>query len=660
MLKRYVVILISLIGLSACSNPSSTLGSFIGFITNVQAQWASTPHPAAYTRPEVYPNISIGPLQYVPTTTGNSLAVRVTVPADKNGVPITGRFPVILVQSAYNVGVISSIGGIAGGGFLGAPDPFMVKRGYIIVGVDVMGTGASEGGWELIGAEEQKGYGDVVDWIQRQPWAGNIGVSGVSYMAISALLTAQQRPDAIKAVFASGSLGDAMRGTAATGGMMNATILNTWLSLTHTASTLNDTTKQQFPDLAAQIDRATQRHIEQIDKFYLPIVNGAMQGDPKIIYGEFGRIRSPLENMAKIKAPTFLSGSLTDLFQRDTPLLYESLKNRVDTRLMMFDGTHISGLGQAILGTDKTDPLPNLLLQWFDKYLLGMNTGIERIPRVTQFVRNYKSQAGQSFSTTTDWPHPAAVPQRWYLHGDGNLNPFQPIWTENARTMKAAKDDTSTFGKSADGKQLNLVTTINDGTQCSVSASQWTLGFANLTSLDSCFTDDGKIEQGALNYQTAPMLTDYYINGPIQADVWVSSTVTDAVISVRVDEVTVFGNVVPLSNGLLIASARAVDESRSRYIRGIMVQPYLYLDPAKEKPLVPGQVTKLQIEIFPTSALVRAGSRLRVSISPSNQAQGILSLPQRARAKNGVTTIHNSAAYPSSVVVLAVPLNQLN
>ena len=216
------------------------------------------------------------------------------------------------------------------------------------------------------------------------------------------------------------------------------------------------------------------------------------------------------------------------------------------------------------------------------------------------------------------------------------------------------------IGKSDDGGLLRLNFTIKDGTKCSPSYVQWTLGGAGVTKAPICFRDTGKLEQDALNYETTAMEQDYYINGPIQADLFVSSTVQDAVVSVRVDEVTPKGQVNPLTNGLLLASARAVNETRSRFVMGEMVQPYHYFTESMAQLLVPGEVVKMQVEIFPTSALIRKGNKLRISISPSNQAQGLLNLPRRELTKGGITTIHNSPQFPSSVVLLAVPTSELN
>ena len=156
-------------------------------------------------------------LIYIESRSGHKIGLRVSLPAHADGTPATGPFPVILVQTAYNINTVSLIS-YPGAVLLGAPDPFMVRRGYAQVGVDVIGSGVSEGGWELLGETEQSGYGDVVDWIQQQPWSnGDIGLAGASYMAITALFTAQQRPDDIKAIFATVPMGDPMRGTVNTG-----------------------------------------------------------------------------------------------------------------------------------------------------------------------------------------------------------------------------------------------------------------------------------------------------------------------------------------------------------------------------------------------------------------------------------------------------------
>lgn len=676
MCSRILLVLVSLCCLAACDGSSSGSGSDSNSNQNNDRSQVGPPTDESsqtneeisnsggtklntYTRAIDYPNIFVAPPQYIPTNSGHDIGVRVTYPANEDGVPVTGPFPVILVQSGYNTGLFATVR-LPGGVLLGAPDPFLVQRGYVMVSVDTLGTGISHGGWEMIGAEEQKAYGDVVDWIQQQPWAdGNIGVAGASYMAITALFTAQQRPQQIKAIFASVPMGDAQRGTVGTGGLLNGVFMSQWMTATHLTATQNIPNILLNLDLMEPIMQATEQHVAQIDNFYLPVIERAINGDPELSYdSDFWRTRATLENIDQIQAPTIVLGALNDIFQRDAPLIYEALKDRVDSRLVLYDGSHITNFVQAIPGTDKAHPALYLLLQWFDKYLKGVDTATEAIPPVTQFVKNFGPGPWQGFIETTDWPHPASQPERWFFHGNGSLSQQQPNVDEAYRTMHAAEFASYHYGKQDGFLILDVIP--NDGTECSPSYVQWTLGIAGLTDPKACYEDNRELERDALNYDSEPFAEDYFISGPLQADIWISSTTTDAVLSVRVDEVTQDGNVLPITNGLLLASLRAVDETRSRFVYGEMVQPYHYFSQAQERLLVPGEVTKMQVEIFPTSVLLRQGNRLRVSISPSNQAQGMLNLQQRDGVKGGVTTIYNTPEYPSSLVVLKVPLSELN
>jgi hypothetical protein len=105
---------------------------------------------------------------------------------------------------------------------------------------------------------------------------------------------------------------------------------------------------------------------------------------------------------------------------------------------------------------------------------------------------------------------------------------------------------------------------------------------------------------------------------------------------------------------------RAVDDSRSRFINDERMQPWHIFTKESQQLLNSGEVVHLPIEIFATSAIIRKGHRLRISVSASNQAQGVLNNTQKANTSGGVTTIHHSADYPSSILLPTVPTSSLN
>ncbi|MCG8436592.1 MAG: CocE/NonD family hydrolase [Pseudomonadales bacterium] len=631
---------------------------------NANARWDG------YWRPLQYPRAVTLPLQFIPTQSGKKIAVLVSVPADIFGNPIPGPFPVILTQTAYRIDLGSLLGSILPSQttlLIGGKDKAMIRRGYISVAVDVYGTGMSSGVSKLLGEEEQQAYSDTVDWITEQPWFdGNLGLAGTSYLGIATLLTAEQRHPAVKAAFAEVPMGDPYRATVAPGGLLNANFINTWLTLTHTLSVSNDAALLSYPDHKDQINQATADHVAAIDEWYLPTINGGLDGDDGIATddGDFWAVRSALEDVDQINVPTFIIGGSNDIFQRDQPLLYERLKNRVNTKLLILPGAHIQAILDGIVGHDNyfSRGAPGsqaLLLKWFDKYLKGMNNGAENLPNVTQYVEGHEVFGNPRFDVSSDWPHPKLQPQRLYLRGDGSLTRDMPGNNEASHEMhepQAPHVDIQRNGDLVDG-----TVEFADYSECSASAVQWSLGLDGLLP-KACHKDNRTVEeaQNALIFETGKLKSDTYINGPMQADIWMSATQPHAALAIRVSVVGKDGKATPVSTGIQSAAFRAVDEQRSRFIDGVMMQPWHPFTRDSMQPLIPNQPVLVPVEIFPAAALVKKGERLRVSIAPSNQVQGIWSLPQQAQVSGNVTTLYNQTDLPSSVVFPVVPTRELD
>lgn len=589
---------------------------------NAGAVWSD------YDPPLTYSGMQTRATQFITMRDGVKLAAYVTLPTDASGDAVNGPLPTILIQTSYNGGAETYAGSI--GSVLGAADPYLVEHGYAVVVVDVRGTGQSGGVWQAFGAEEQADYGEVVDWVQSQPWCdGNIGVYGVSYLGITAVITAAQDHPAVKAAFPIVPIGDGYRDIVFTGGQVNPTFIPFWLTL---VTALSVTNPCALTDPATCGPTTLQHLSNALTQFQAPLVLKALLGDGTTAYDDpapdsFWAIRSPLENDGKISVPTFIVGGLHDLFQRSEPLTYEAIKNQTTTKLLIGPWTHLeAGLGQG-LPADGVPPLNHIALRWFDQYLKGLSVGADALPNVTQYVAGLGH-----YVTAVDWPHPQATAQRLYLHADKSLGEDVP-----------AKNATPHI----------FVANPLEGL-CSISASQWTAGILGFIPVP-CFTNDNSANLWNVNYQTPVLDAGLYLNGPIEADVWISSSAQDASVSVRVDDVGPDGTAVALTNGLQTASLRAVDETRSRTLDGEMIQPWHPYTQASTQALVPGQPTLVRVEIFPTSAYLAPGHRLQVSIGASNVAQGLPPIPTLLGTLSLSTTLYDDADHPSSVVLPVVP-----
>ncbi len=634
--------------------------------TNAAATWGTT----AYDRAADYPNAVTLPLQFITLSSGKRLAVLVTVPADAKNQPVAGNFPAVLTQTAYRIDLATFMGMVVTKGnslIIGGPDDYIVRRGYVQVAVDILGSGMSEGEEGLLGADEQAAYGEAVNWVKQQSWFnGKLGLAGTSYLGITSILTAGQQDPAVKAAFTVVPMGDAYRGTVGIGGMLNAEFISLWLPLTQGLSVANSQAISKYPQYATQIKGANAEHIAAIQDWYLPTVNNSIAGQTGYASddGDFWALRSPIEASTKIQVPTFIIGGTNDIFQRDEPLLYEQVKRNANAKLVVLPGAHfqavLKALGSATGSTSKGAPAaPNLMLQWFDQYLKGKDTGAAALPNVTQLVPGWGS--ADQYATATDWPHPQMKPQRMYLRGDLSLSSTAPTAKEASHTVSEPAAPTVTYAPSSSGDTVKASLKVTDGSDCSSSDVQWSLGMNGVLP-KACQGNSTTVEkaQKAVIFETPVLTADLYLNGPMQADVWITTTKTQAAVAVRVDDVDALGKATPISTGLLSAAYRAVDPTRSRYVNGVMIQPWHAFTEASRLPVVPGQATLVPVEIFPAAALVKKGHKLRVAISASNQAMGIWPTPAQQEANGNVSTILSDPAHPSSVVLPVVPASVLN
>lgn len=538
----------------------------------------------------------------IPMSDGTVLRADVHLP---NGV--AGPFPTVLTITGYGKqGVAAFLGGGGGG---------LARYGYATMTVDERGTGSSGGLWDSWGDRTKADYAEVLDWIVAQPWSdGRIGVTGASYMGITSIFAAATRHPAVKAVFATVPMADAYRDIVFAGGQVNVAFIPLWMGLVTGLGLVPG------PDLGAIVD-----HILGLTSFQLPTIAEAVLGGASTDDGPFWRGRSPIEVADDVRVPTFLVGGLDDLFQRGTPMLYERLADHTDARLLIGPWAHVAGATGAGLPRDGVPSLGDLTLQWFDEHVMGLDTGADCIPPVTQFIRGV-----DHYESAPSWPVPGLTASRWHLRGDGSLSSSPPAAAEPSRTYL----------------QLPL------NGLCSRSTNQWLIGLLDGT---TCAVDNRLDELTALTWTSPVFDRPMRINGPIEADLWLRTMLgSDAVTSVAISDVAPDGTSRGLSNGLLVASNRAVDPARSRMLDGQSIQPWHPFTDAASAPVTPGQPTFVPIEVFPTSAEIPAGHQLRVTVAAYDVPHALPPLPQALATLAGPVEVLSDPAHPSSIVVPVV------
>jgi len=594
----------------------------------------------------------------VPVKMADGTVLRATIdsPADAGGQPAKGPFPVLLTQSPYG----KDTAGMAQNSGIGV-DPYFVKRGYIDVAVDVRGTGSSQGSFTLFAPQQVKDGVALVKWAAALPHSdGKVGLHGASYLGINQLLVAGAigRHSPLKAIFPVISGNELYRDTAFMGGMPDAEFDVAYLGGLLPVVDLVNPVVGMLTDPAALADdtKALLQHGQNTLDYNAGWLLKTFMGGPESYDTHYWTVRSPSSALARVAAnhvPAYLIGGEYDIFQRGEPLNYAGLQNawagrpvgapmragqRVTGRYQLIDGPY-THLGAALSGS----VLEELQLRWFDTWLKDEHTGMAHTSTPLHY---YDSGTGR-YAETTTYPLTGATPTTYYLGGDrsgtaasdndGSLGTTPPTATSGADTVSWAPV----------GSAL-----------CDRSIDQWMMGAASLVTSQlpaptPCLDDDraGQTGPTALTYTTAPLATARTLAGPISARLYASATTKDTEWVVNVEDVAPDGTSRPLTEGALLGSDRAVDAARSWRVDGKTVLPYHPYTKAAQRPVVPGRVTRYDVEVFPTYSTIAAGHRIRVTISTTDFPHISPTPGELADLAGGVYQLQRTAGDPSSITL---------
>lgn len=566
----------------------------------------------------------------VPVSDGLELLADVRRPADADGQVVEEPLPVLLTITAYNKSILTT----SFGSVLAGSDPdYLVKRGYVQVTVDARGTGTSPGVWDVFGAREQLDAKEIVEWAARQPWSdGRVGMSGPSYMGISQLFAAGQQPEGLRAIFPQVPTAEVYRDVVASGGQLDAGFMPLWLGLVNLTGLYPATSGAVTPE---EMFRTFTSRLTEGAPGSLSLLASAVTGGENAYDGPFYEERSPmLRSVPSIDVPTFLVGGHDDLFQRGTPEVFQALDDRgVDVKMILGPWNHLQASAGEGIEAAGYGSLAELQLRWFDRHVKELPD-----PTLDTDIADF---------TLIELGSEQVVRRETYL-GDQRARSFSLSGT----SLPVLGGGRLTDGPAGAGSSTILPLPVAG--LCSRSTSQWTAGLPAALPITNPCDEDNRVNDltGAV-YDSDPLTEELAVLGPINARLHVSSTTGDGLLSVHVSRVTPDGRVQRLTGGWQVISLAALDESRSIVVDGEVVRPWHPFTEESRRVRSPGEITPVDVEVFPTGARLFPGDRLRLSVQSFDVPHLLPPLPQALGAV-GVTTIHHGPEHDSRLILPVV------
>ncbi len=615
------------------------------------AQPAVGINPPQWTRtddgPQRYAGVHVTPSVPIRMSDGTVLRADVYRPAGRSGRATADRNPVIVNMTPYNklISMIAAaatnipnlsqpvidflasvdlsgtpISGterllkVAKGGLVSSfsVDPKLVRSGYTQIVVDVRGTGTSQGKWDVFGNREQKDTVEVLKWARTRSYSnGELGMAGYSYSAINQLQAAAKHPLGLKAIFPAAPMTDIVADVVAPGSGYGAGFLALWLFGVNSAKMIPDLPRL----LRGQFDT----------KWLMDRINNPAVFAPEFLQGLFSRSTGELSgrtkelvtlnssyrkalttDASKVQVPTFVVGGWQDLFTNMEWRALDQLSALPNSqkKLLMSTGQHMTNGWDTRGGPGQPPAFGVLQRAWFDKWIKGVDNGIDRYASATSH------QQGGGWVQSASFPRPGQVHRRLYLTpkksgtsptsvADGSLSPEVP---ERKAKWTVAPG----------------ITTL-----CSGDANRDQIGF--LSPLDVCSGDNRIAERGALTFTSAPVRQATSINGAINLHLRTQVDAKDGFYAAVVSDVAPDGSSKVLTTGSMTVSIRKqMDTALTGYApNGDVVDPHYSLDAFERSLVKPGAKQFLDIGVLGTDALLKRGHRLRVSVYAFNAPRAV-------------------------------------
>jgi len=512
-----------------------------------------------------------------------------------------GTFPVLLMRQPYGRSIASTV--------VYAHPTWYTQQGYIVVIQDVRGRGTSEGEFKLFAHEIADGF-DAVNWASQLPGSnGNVGMYGFSYQGMTQLYAAVEKPPALKAICPAMIGYDLYHDWAYEGGAFCLQANLSWA-----IQIAAETARLKNDEQAFQILYAASRNLPLFDTIpaYPEVIK---KYAPDSFYHEWIEHDRPDEYWEKLSPKTYLKnidlpmlhvGGWFDTFLRGTVNLYKEMASRSNFLQYLLIGpwAHLPWgrkVGSIDYGLAASNPIDELQIRWFDRFLKGIDTGINNEPSISLFEMG--SNQWKSFDS---WPNNSKT--SYFLQSNGLAS-----MREDAGKLTPIPSSQSPVPDTFIHDPWRPVPALGGH-------AVFPAGAFERSAID-CRTD-------VLTYTTAPLTEDLLILGDVFVEIYCSADKPSFDLSAVLSEVKSNGNVYNFTQG---------------YVR---VQSNQSTQPVK-------------IELQPICIKITAGNQLRLSLSaasfpgyPVNSGTGSNNKKSRLIEAEIITiSVQSGRNFPSRICV---------
>ena len=531
---------------------------------------------------------------------GVRLAMDIYFPA-LDGRRAEGAFPVILVRTPYDKSPMFHY-------------RYFAERGYVVVCQDVRGRYASGGSFYPFANEGPDGY-DTVEWIASQPWcSGKIGTSGPSYCAAVQSALASLNPPHLAAMIPTYGPSSYYHSSMRHNGALEMRFFVYAFTM---AATSREAAADPF--VKAALDEACKNIWEWVRAF--PIRKGetplslvpsyeqwAIDISTRAVYDEYwkrpGYGPMPFYDL-HADVPTLYVAGWYDTYTRASFENFIQLGKRQKSPVHILAGpwTHVGGF-KGIAGDLSTEPSGGLNdamtheLRWFDRWLKGLPTGVDREKRVKYFLMGGGSRVapdssriyhGGEWKESDTWPPPDTKQVSFFLHPLGILSERAPEGENSSSYNFDPSDPVPTIGGSLSAIPLPAG------------------GFDQKGREDFIFSKNAlplSSRQDVLCFMSGILENDLLVEGPVSARLWVSTDGPDTDFTAKL--IDVYPPTLNYPHGAAINITDSI--MRLRFRNGF----------EREEPAVRGEVYCISFQLYPTANRFAKGHRIRLDISSSN------------------------------------------